>query len=180
MEERIARVEFCLTAEDILQFHQQYLRRFGANRLRIPLTALSLFLIPAAMIWDLLRGGMDFSVTVLAVLLAMLVMLFFYVVFPMSIKGQARRTYYASADYVRPVAMDFYPGVMVASYRYTRYTTGYDSICACCETTSHFCFFENRYTMLGHVLPKSSLTSQQVEGLRTEMQKVFGQRSLVR
>lgn len=176
MSEPVTRVEFSLTYEDLLQFHEQYLRRFGANRLRIPLMAMSLLLVPLAMMLDLLGGGQSFAATVMAFVAAALIFLFFFVVFPMSIRGQARRAYLASADYHKPVAMDFYPSVMVTSYRYTRHTIGYESIVSCCETTSHFCFFENRYTMLGQVLPKSSLTAQEVDALRSTLQRVFGQR----
>mgnify|MGYP007005746255 CR=1 FL=1 len=173
MSEPVTRVEFSLTSEDLLQFHEQYLRRFGANRLRIPLMAASLLLIPLAMMFDLLGGGRDFLATVVAFIAAALVLIFFLIVFPMSIRGQARRAYYASADYQQPVAMDFYPGVMVTS---CRYTIGYESMVCCCETTSHFCFFENRYTMLGQVLPKSSLTAQEVDALRQTLHSVFGTR----
>lgn len=133
--------------------------------------AMSLLLVPLAMMLDLLGGGQNFAATVMAFVAAALIFLFFFVVFPMSIRGQARRAYLASADYHKPVAMDFYPSVMVTSYRYTRHTIGYESIVSCCETTSHFCFFENRYTMLGQVLPKSSLTAQEVDALRSTLQR---------
>ena len=179
MSEPVTRVEFVLTSDDLLQFHQQYLRRFGANRLRIPLMAASLILIPVAMMFDLLAGGLNFSVTAVCSIAAALVLTFFLVVFPMSIRGQARRAYYASADYQRPVAIDFYPSVMVASYRYTRYTIGYESIYSCCETTSHFNFYENKYAMQGHILPKSSLTSQEVDALSQKLSAVFGRRYLL-
>ena len=178
MSEPVTRVEYALTSEDLLQFHQQYLRRFGANRLRFPLMAAFLLLIPFAMMFDILGGGKNFTATIVCIFAAALVLIFFLVIFPLSIRGQARRAYFASADYQQPVAMDFYPGVMVTSYRYTRYTINYDSTVSCCETTSHFCFYENRYTMLGHVLPKSSLTSQEVDALRQKLRTVFGRRYL--
>lgn len=178
MSEPVTRVEFVLTEEDILQLHQQYLRRFGTNRMRIPLMVLSLLLIPLAMLMDLLGGGQDFSATVCCVGVAVFVMVFFLIIFPLSVRAQSKRVYQASYDYQQPVAMDFYPTVMVTSYRTTRHTVGYDSMVSCCETVSHFCFFENRYTLLGQVLPKSALTAQEVDLLHENLRRVFGKRYL--
>lgn len=180
MSEPVTRVKFALTEEDVLQFYQQYLRRFGANRMQIPLMIVSLLLIPLAMLVDLLGGGQSFFATIFAVLAAVLVLTFFLLILPSSIQAQAKKAYHASYDYQQPVAMDFYPTVMVTSYRTTRYTTGYDSVLSCCETISHFCFFESRYTMLGHVLPKSSLTAQEVDVLRQNLHRVFGRRYQIR
>lgn len=78
MSEPVTRVEFSLTYEDLLQFHEQYLRRFGTNRLRIPLMAMSLLLVPLAMMLDLLGGGQSFAATVMAFIVAVLIFLFFF------------------------------------------------------------------------------------------------------